>query len=191
MPEIPAYFNMRMSPKVRYLLDIAARLQNVKLTDFVESAIVAALDQVTVIDEREANPGQNGSLLPIHGKSLAKFGDEIWSSDHATLFVNLVARAPWLLSDGEIKLLRIVQHSDYFAPSGVLNLARIKEHWPTLEAIRDGEAELDILADEQRPSPAMAYGVRSEAENVALYKADHAKWQRERDAYNKAKKGRK
>lgn len=190
MREIPAYFNMRMSPKVRYLLDIASRLQNIKLTDFVESAIVAALYTVIIVDEREPNPGQTGRSLPVRGKSLAKFGEEIWSSDEATLFVNVVNRAPWLLSDEEAKLRRIIEHSDYFAPSTVLNLARVKQHWPTLRAIRDGEADLDILTDEQRPLSAMAYGVRSEAENVALYKSNHVQWKRERDEYNKAMKGR-
>jgi hypothetical protein len=182
----------RLDARLKFLADLAARSQGRKLGNFVEMAVENALQTVVIVDERELNAGTEGVYSPMHGKTLADVADSLWSRNEAIRFLNVFHTVPWLLTDGESKLLRILQHSDYFAPlvkgARILHSGRIQEHWTVLAAIRDGEANVYILPVDQRPSGALAFGLMSEAERVALYKSDPAKYKRESAVYTKAMK---
>lgn len=185
----------RLDARLKFLADLAARSQGRKLGNFVEMAVEEALKTVVIIDEREPNAGIDEAYQPMHGKTLAEVADSLWSPNEAIRFLNVVHTAPWLLTNGESKLLRILQHSDYFAPlvkgARILHPGRIQEHWTVLAAIRDGEAVIDILPATQRPSAALAFGLMGDAERVALYKSDPTKFKRDSTAYAKAMKGNK
>jgi hypothetical protein len=185
----------RLDARLKFLADLAARSQGRKLGNFVETAVEEALKTVVIVDEREPNTGVNGAHQPMHGKTLADVADVLWSPDEATRFLNVVHTAPWLVTDGESRLLRILQHSDYFAPvskgARILHHGRIQEQWTVLAAIRDGAANIDILPVNQRPIAALAFGLMGDAERIALYKSDAAKFKRDSTAYAKAMKGNK
>ena len=180
----------RLDERLKFLADLAARSQGRKLGNFVETAVESALESVFITDEREPNPGRNGSHKPILGKTLAELADRFWSPDDATRFLNVANSAPWLLSEGEERVLRILQHSHYFCliAKGIraLNGNFVRMSWPQLAAIRDGEADIDILPKEQRPKAGLAFGLKSEEDRVALYRADPKKYKRESEAYDKA-----
>lgn len=184
---------MRISPRIKYLAEIAARSQGKTLSNFVEGILEESFKKITVLDQREAMPGLGGSHQAVHGKTLAELGDALYQNTDAARFLALVNIAPWLLSDAEHKLLRILQHSDYYSPLSnslrILHDGRIQQHWEMLVAIRDGEADIDILPKDQRPRASVAFGMLSEPERVALYKADPVKYKRQREAYNQAMKG--
>jgi hypothetical protein len=181
-------WSMKLSPKLKYLAGLAARAKGKTLSGFIESTIEDALKSVIIEDHREANPGVNGPYRPIKGRSLARLANELYVDSEDGRFLALMNTAPWLATDGERKLSDVVRHSNYFAPRGVHHAGRIHDHWTLLAAIRDGEADFDILPKDQQPSHALSFGLKTEAERIAMYKADPAGFKRESDAYHKAKK---
>lgn len=183
---------IRLDAKTNYLLELARRATGDRfdsLTDYVKSALDLSFDGIRIENDQEGYDSQT-----VKGRTLAQLADTLYQGTEAQRFLALARVAPWLLSEGESKLLRILRHSDYFAPSHnsglrVLHEGRIQQHWPILAAIRDGEAELDILPEAQRPSDAMSFGLLGETERVALYKANPAKFKAQSEAYNKVMKG--
>ena len=183
---------VRLDAKTLYLVEIA-RLATGKefdtLTDYIKWALEVSFKQVKIEDAQE---GSDSKTIP--GKTLAELADELYAGNEADRFVTLVKKAPWLVSDGESRLLSVIRHSDYYSPENkghrVLLVDRIREHWKLLAAIRDGEANIDILPIEHRPSATFAFGLMSEAERVALYKSDNPRYKRESAAYAKAMKGK-
>lgn len=183
---------LRLDPKTLYLVELARKVKQNEFdtqTDYVKWALGVSFEKIKIEDDRE---GLDGRIVP--GKTLAELAEKLYRGTEATRFWTLVSVAPWLVSDGESKLLRILQHSDYFAPlsngTRTVHFGRIQEHWTVLSAIRDGEADIDILPADQRPSAALAFGLKDEAERVSLYKSDPAKYKREREAYEKAMKAK-
>lgn len=182
-------WSMKISPRLKYLAGIAARADGKTLSSYVEAVLVASFASVRITDDHE---GFDSKTIP--GKTLAELADKFYTGSEADRFIALLNVAPWLVSDGESRLLRILEHSDHYYPQlskghHVWHSERIREDWPMLAAIRDGEAELDILPKAKRPNAALAFGLKSEKERVALYKSDPAKYKRESEAYQRAMKG--
>jgi hypothetical protein len=177
---------VRLDEKTLYLLGLASRAKGLDTTtDYVKWALQESFKAIKIEDDQE---GYDGKVVP--GKTLADLADTLYQSTEAACFVEVAKSAPWLLSDGESKLLRILEHSDYFAPVHkgfhVLHDGRIKQHWTVLAAIRDGEADIDILPADQQPRAELRFGLMDEATRVALYKSDRATYKREHAAYIKA-----
>jgi hypothetical protein len=181
-------WSMKISPRLKYLAGLAARAQGKTLSGYVEATLEKSFEGIKITDDQE---GYNSEPKP--GKTLAELAEALYPGTEAGRFIALVHTAPWLFDDGESRLLRILQHSDYFAPlskgARILNSNRIQEHWTILAAIRDGEADIDILPEHQRPSTALAFGLMGDKERIALYKSDPAKFKRESEAYKRAMKG--
>lgn len=182
---------VRLDAKTLYLVEIARQAKGEEFatfTDYLKWALGLSFEQIKIEDDQQGYDSK-----PIPGRTLAQLADVFYQGTEAGRFLVLVKIAPWLTSEGESKLLRILQHSDYFASrvngSPVLNEGRVHEHWPMLAAIRDGEADLDILPANQQPRKELAFGLMTEAEKVALYKSDNARYKRESAAYAKAMKG--
>ena len=180
---------MKISPRLKYLAGIAARANAMTLSGYVEATLEKSFETIKISDGQE---GYDGEVNP--GKTLAELGDTLYQATEASRFLALVSVAPWLVSDGESRLLRVLQHSEYFAPfsksARILHSGRIQEHWTILAAIRDGEAEIDILPVSQRPRVDLAFGLMGDKERVALYKSNPTKFKRDSDAYQKAMKGK-
>lgn len=185
----------RLDERLKFLADLAARSQGRKLGNFVEAAVEKALESVFITDERESNAGTqaSGQAKTIHGKTLAELADSLWSADEATRFLNVAENASWLLSEGEHKLLMLLHHSHHYChiERGIRILIpmNVKMDWHLLAAIRDGEADLDILPKEHRPKTALKFGWMTEKERIELYRADPAKYKRESEAFDKALRG--
>ena len=182
---------IRLDSRANYLVEIARRATGSKfdtLTDYMKWALEVSFNEIKIEDDQE---GYDGKQIP--GRTLAQLADALYQGTEAERFLALVKLAPWLISNGESKLLRILQHSDYFAVrvngSPVLNEARIQEHWLMLAAIRDGKADIDILLPDQQPRKELAFGLMGDAERIALYKSDKARYKRESEAYTRAMKG--
>jgi hypothetical protein len=178
-------WSMKISPRVRYLAGVAARASGKTLSAYTENELNCSFERVKIEDDMDDEPG----------RTLQQLADELYQPTEAGRFLALVKIAPWLISDAESRLLRILQHSDYFAPlyrgHRTLNEGRVQEHWTVLSAIRDREVDIDILPPEHRPNPQLQFGLLGDAERVALYKADKAKFDQVSKAYQKAMKGSK
>jgi hypothetical protein len=184
---------IRLDARANYLVELARRATGQKfktLTDYVLWALEESFEKIVITDEREANSGQDGSYRPIHGQTLAALADVLYQGSDAQQFVALANIAPWLLvDDGEQRLLRILQHSDYFAPRRILSADRIQQHWTILAAIQDGKADIEILSEDQRPKIAFAFGLLGDAERIALFNSNRAEFNAKSEAYKKAMKG--
>jgi hypothetical protein len=177
----------RLDARLKFLADLAARSQGRKLSNYVEQALEQSFENVLIEDERE--PNTETGKKP-YGKSLAEVADQLWDANESTRFLNVVRTAPWLLTDGELKLLSILRHSNYYAPKGRLVGGRIADDWEMLRAIGDGTAELDLLPPDRRPSKALLFGLLGDQERIALYRKDKDEFQKQSSAYTKGMKAR-
>jgi hypothetical protein len=177
----------RLDARLKFLADLAARSQGRKLSNYVEQTLEQSFANVLIQDEREPN---SGTYEKPYGKSLADMADQLWDVNESTRFLNVVHIAPWLVTDGELKLLGVVRHSDFYAPKGILNSARIADDWEMLRAIGDGTADIDLLPVDRRPSKALLFGLLGDKERIELYKKDKDEFQRQSNAYTKAMKAR-
>ncbi|MCL2659323.1 MAG: hypothetical protein FWD64_02215 [Acidobacteriaceae bacterium] len=173
-----------ISPKVKYLAELAARASGKTLSGYIGDVLQASFKTLKI--ELDGPEDYAGKI--VRGRTLERLADELYKDTEHGRFLALATIAPWLLSGGEMKLDNILRHSAYFAPCGILHSGRIEQHWTTLAAIRDGEAEIDILPKAQRPAASLSFGLLNEQERVALYKSDPARFKREREAYEKALK---
>jgi hypothetical protein len=184
-----ALWSMKISPRLKYLAGIAARAEGKTLSNYVEAALERSFQSVRITDDQE---GTNSNK--VAGKTLADLADALYTGSEADRFLTLLRTAPWLFSDGESRLMLILQHSDYYYPQlnrghRVWHSEHIREHWLMLAAIRDGEADIDLLPVEAQPNPELGFGLMNDKERIARYKADPAKFKRESEAYRKAMKG--
>jgi hypothetical protein len=177
----------RLDARLKFLTGLAARSQGRKLSNYVEQSLEQSFANVLIEDEREPNTETNAKP---YGKSLADMADQLWDVNESTRFLNVVHTAPWLITDGESKLLSVVRHSDYYAPKGRLDSGRIADDWEMLRAIADGTAEFDLLPPDRRPSKALLFGLLGDKERVTLYRKDKDEFQKQSNAYTKGMKAR-
>ena len=188
----------RLDGRLKALGEVAARLQGRKLSNFLECVLERAFHDVIVDGkQREVTPGHKpanqaelGAPDSFGGITLAQIADELWSPDEATFFYNRAMMTPGAFSEGELKLWNVLWHSDHYAPEREVSLERVKVDWqPNLVAIRDGEAEVDILPKSFQPKGELKFGLLSGNQRIELYKSDPVRFKRESEAYMVARKG--
>jgi hypothetical protein len=131
---------VRLDPKLRYLVELAARKQRRTVSSFIEWAIEESLAMVPL---RESGSGEADAM------TIATEAEHLWDVDDADRFARLAYRFPELLTHDEQKvwkLIRTVRH--FWRPPGgraartadeALYLDRIQQHWWTLNSRARGE----------------------------------------------------
>jgi hypothetical protein len=140
-------FAMRLDPKLKYLLELAARKQRRSIANYIESAIEAAL-RGTVIDE-------------ANNRSVWNEAGELWDISEPARLLNLTKLHPELLTYQEQIILKAiydignVDFSDKartksyaFYANGEPNLANIEACWDELVKFADGQISQDELKAE-------------------------------------------
>lgn len=112
----------------------------------METAIEESLEATILTNQFGTESGIEGMCSGAPGRTLADLADSLYLSTAARKFLALVSIAPWLLTDGERKLLRSLQHSDFFSPHGELNDDRVQTQWE-FAAVRDCEIDRPIDLD--------------------------------------------
>lgn len=181
---------IRLDARTIHLVEIAMRATGKKfatVSDYIRWTLELSFQEIKIVPDEKDLEGN-----VEQGKTLSELAETLYQGNEALQFLALVQVAPWLMSEGESKLERILRHSDYFAPShkGALHEGRVQQHWATLAAIRDGEVDIDILPEGQRPKPALAFGLLGDAERIALYKSSPKIFKAQSEAYKKAMKER-
>jgi hypothetical protein len=115
--------NMRIDLKLLYLAKIAARYQDITLSNFLENAIRAALAPERVADAFEAT-----TSLPGDGSSLPLWGDGLWHQDEATRFFLLATGDPSLLNTPQSRLWALLSGS-LMKNKGKITLRDFKEYY--------------------------------------------------------------
>ncbi len=142
-----AVTTLRFDPRIRYLADLAARIQRRNLTDFLEWAIEEALKTIPI--KAGDNPyGDNneplygdGSGNAVAGRKVASAFDnsiaarshELWDVDEADRFVKLATKFPHLLDYEEQILWKHILESPLSRNrDGALDVKLVRKHWAKL-----------------------------------------------------------
>ncbi len=147
MPVRTAATTIRFDPRLRYLADIAARVQRRTFTSFIEWAVEEALKSVQI--KAGDNPyGDNNEPLygdgptnAIAGRkdqgalsySIAARAHEIWDVDEADRFVKLATMFYHLLDIDEQRLWKRINESTLTkTKEGALDVKLVRKHWARL-----------------------------------------------------------
>jgi hypothetical protein len=131
---------VRVSPELRYLAEIAARVQRRTVSSFAEWAVEEALFRV----------------FPDLGKSVGDLRFELWDVDEPDRFATLALRYPGLLTHEEQVLWKLIANDEYYwmklNKDGGWNwneknvdLEALREWWDTLKKVAKGELPKSVL----------------------------------------------
>ena len=98
--------SLRIEPKLRYLIDLAARIQRRNLTNYVEWALEESLKNVIL----EHHDGAIENLSLYNAGNIPNF---IWSANEARNFLTLATSYRNLLTYEEQRVLEIIQSLPY------------------------------------------------------------------------------
>jgi hypothetical protein len=139
-----AVISVRLTPKLRYLTELAARKTRRSVSNFIEWAVAESLKQVVLREQPEITVASRSGYL--------------WNVHEADRFVRLAHEYPDLLTHGEQILWGVIRssrflwresegpdaallHADYLPPDGYFVFERLREHWDAFKAVARGEAE--------------------------------------------------
>lgn len=135
---------VRLDPKLRYMAELAARMQRRTLSSFIEWAIERTLSAINSSPNSELNT-----------QTLWEEADNLWDVDEADRLANLALRHPeWLTHDEQI-LWKLIRENGYLwkgrydrneewvwsVEESDLIKDRLRDHWSTFNAAAQGDAE--------------------------------------------------
>lgn len=133
---------VRLDPELRYLAEIAARVQRRTLSSYVEWAIIESLERVYVLQDT----------------TITQMANRIWDVDEPDRFVKLALHAPDLLNYDEQVLWKVIREypalwqgrrtrNDWesIISEASLNYQMLRKHWELLVKIAAGEASVGDL----------------------------------------------
>jgi hypothetical protein len=133
---------LRLDPKLRYFLELAARKQRRTISSYLEWAAEQSLDRIRLTDS-------GGS-----SSSLTDEVEQLWNVDKVARFVKLASRHSDLLNHHEQMLWKLIQQNQYVwprygdeQPLANLNIGRLGMHWDKFVAVADDKAGKSILPD--------------------------------------------
>lgn len=126
-----ATMSVRLSPRLRYLAELAARKQHRTVSKFIVWAIEKALEQVHLGDSPYIT-------VSVEGLSL-------WDEVEAERLAKLALRYPFLLDHTEQVLWKLIQSIPALYKDGKLNHALLHTHWHRLIAVARGDEDRAVL----------------------------------------------
>jgi hypothetical protein len=142
---------VRLDPKLNYLCELAARAQRRTKSSFIEWAVQEALRQVSIPEVSDWNEE------PVH---IADWAKDLWQVDEPDRVMMLALKAPALLTYEEQHNWRLVRECGAFwlgnfgGPGDTwrwqlepesLQLEMVRNHWPTIKALAEGEPTSEKL----------------------------------------------
>lgn len=156
---------VRFDPRTRYLLEIAARVEDRTVSSFIERAVRQALDRVVLAAKGRGGPG----LKNLTSHDLHNEADYLWDVDEADRFAKLAIKFPSVLNHEERVRWKRIEECGYFwkgefaGPDGEwvwdaehlenLRPDRLREHWQTVCEVADGRRPASALPDWSRYRP--------------------------------------
>lgn len=167
----------RISPPLRFMLEIMARHENHTVSSFMEKLVQKTAEDysVPVVFSQKAQT----DLYLLGDRKYKKLSvkavtDRIWSPEAADRFVLFALFLPDLLNADEACVWQLIVECPYFWQNiemkvenasgrvidrtywprvdyGGLVRAHLREHWPLLEAILQGKASVDAFRQLQLP----------------------------------------
>jgi hypothetical protein len=136
---------VRLDPQLRYMAELAARMQRRTLSSFIEWAIEESLGQVP-IDNQAGGPSVKEEI------------QRLWDVDEADRFIKLAIAHPHLLTHDEQVLWKLIKesrglwfdalasHDDYEDYSNYKRVSQfrfdeLRKHWQAFQEVANGEAD--------------------------------------------------
>jgi len=149
---------VRLDPQLRYLAEIAARIQRRTLSSYIEWAITKSLDMNILSDA----PGDD--------RTVADMATKLWDVDEADRFVKLAINAPHLLNYDEQKLWKLIKENGavwkgtyqnehhlgewhWYVLESEVNYEKLREYWPVFMAVAAGDSTPDELPGWEKGEP--------------------------------------
>ena len=149
--------SVRLDPKLRYLVEIAARKQRRSVSSLVEWACEAAMAHVLMDESKPPTTLQDVTEM-------------LWDVDEADRFVKLAINYPALLTHSEQMLWKVIRETALVwrggydkggewawvttSPERDLILDRVQANWTKLLAVASGEADRSTLPKVKKtPNP--------------------------------------
>ncbi|NYF80570.1 hypothetical protein [Granulicella arctica] len=128
------HFNMRMTPRTRYFLELASRTHDSKLSEYVEAAVIASFKTICVdpLDEL-SDPTAIGFREGAH--SLFDQMEALWSEfPIGRLEAMCTMGYTYLMSDEELTIWTYLFTQPKTAPNGKLDRRYVAANWQTIKA---------------------------------------------------------
>jgi hypothetical protein len=152
---------VRFDPKVRYLVELAARKHRRTVSSFIEWAVELSFKQVGLLD---ASPEH---VIPLTVRDMAEV---LWDIDEADRFVTLAIRLPDLLVHEEQILWKLIYENGFlwkgrFGPRGEwdytvqhasLIKSRLRNHFATFKSVAAGDLPHSALPTWRKKGPPSA-----------------------------------
>jgi hypothetical protein len=142
---------LRLDPKLRYFLELAARHQHRTLSSYLESAAEQSLKEIQL-------RSPDGSY-----RFITELMTQLWDADEATRFVKLASGYPDLLDYQQQTLWKLIRDNRFVwprSPQGQMaaepNISRLGSYWPQFVAVAEKRADRSILPgehDSTKPFP--------------------------------------
>ncbi len=133
---------LRLDPKLRYFIELAARKQRRTISSYLEWAAEQSLDRIRLTDSA-------GSA-----SSLADETEQLWDVDEIERFVKLASRYPELLNHHEQMLWKLIREDPHLWRRsgeeqllGNLNIGRLRTDWDRYVAVAQGKVGKSLLPD--------------------------------------------
>jgi uncharacterized protein (DUF1778 family) len=138
---------VRFDPKLRYLLELAARKQRRTVSSFIEWAVEESLKQVVLREDSHSNNGASNL-------SIADVAAVLWDVDESDRFALLALDYPDMLTHEEQTIWKLVKEHGLFwdgfhghsfkwewrVAKDSLRFQILREYWPELQSVARGEA---------------------------------------------------
>ncbi len=134
--EYGSHFTMRMTPRTRYFLTLAAQLRDVTLSDYIDSALLESFKTTSFDPRAELDtptpPGQPRSVLyPLWAEM-----DALWDEEAILRLENKVAipRYNHLLTDEDLMIWEyLFTQPDLVSATGLPNRRLIADKWAVIK----------------------------------------------------------
>lgn len=143
--EIPTHLNIRIDPKLRYLIELAARAKgkDVSLTDYIESALWESFKRVSIdplpgfdeeLEVRELSPAERLEKLKRRKETtsnpLFEVADQLWSEYPLKRLELLATYAEHLMSEDDHAIWNyLFTRKELKTREGKLNHKQIHLNW--------------------------------------------------------------
>lgn len=185
----------RLNKRLRSLGEIAAKTKGIKLSNYVEGLVEASLSDVVVQFDNNSEPNY-GTNSPANiatlesrmiGRPLLEMVHELYDDDDSECFFKRLYHHSWAMDHEQTRLWHLIQTSPHLNPKpGVYKTELIRQHWNALSALVDGSGDVSSLPSKMFEGVDIEFALMSEAQRIALYRADAEEFTRRSQAHLKS-----
>ena len=118
---------VRMDPKLKYGVELAARKQRRTMSSFIQWAVESALEEVT----SPAPAGQE--------ESIKKVLSAVWDPEPSDRLLNLAEKYPLLMTVEEEIIMKAIASDQFFWHQGKIRPESVNAYWEALHKLAAGD----------------------------------------------------